>query len=360
MVKPPVHSRKPAPDLWRGKRVLVTGHTGFKGAWLCLLLSQLGAKVTGFALPYEPGPAAYDLLGIAAHLHQNQFGDLRDAQAVATAVRSAEPDIVLHLAAQAVVGRSYRDPAGTFATNVAGTISLLEACRGTPGLSAAVVVTSDKVYRNDGTGRAFRETDPLGGSDPYSASKAACEIAVASYVSSFASTLPPIATARAGNVVGGGDFGEDRLIPDLFRAERAGQPLAIRQPDATRPFQHVLDVLSGYLLLAEDLIQKPSETPRAVNFGPDAREMSVQDVLDTVARVRGRAVNWQHADPQAIYAEAPRLAIDASLARHTLGWEPRLKEDAIFLETAEWYEAWLKGEELRGLSERAIERAISS
>ncbi|MBF9232925.1 CDP-glucose 4,6-dehydratase [Microvirga alba] len=356
----PRDSRRPAPDLWRNRRVLVTGHTGFKGSWLCLLLSGLGANVSGFALPQEPGPTAFDLLGVADHLQQSQLGDLRDTSAVAAAVREANPEIVLHLAAQAVVGRGYRDPAGTFATNVTGTINLLEALRAQmDSLAAAVIVTSDKVYRNDGTGQAFRETDPLGGGDPYSASKAACEIAVASYAHSFAGALPPLATARAGNVIGGGDFGEDRLIPDLFRAERAGQPLLIRRPDATRPFQHVLDVLCGYLLLAEDLTLRSPETPRAVNFGPEDREMSVRDVLGTLGRVRGRPVEWRQADPQAVYAEAPRLAIDASLARQSLRWEPRLKGDAIFTETAAWYEAWLKGETLRGLSERAIERAIT-
>jgi CDP-glucose 4,6-dehydratase len=215
----------PDTAVWRGRRVLVTGHTGFKGAWLALLLHRLGAMVTGIALPPEPGPNAFDLLRIAPLLAADHRADIRDGAALAGLIRTARPELVLHLAAQAFVGRGYAEPTATFATNVDGTIHVLEALRGLPGVAAAVMVTSDKVYRNDGAGRAFREGDPLGGADPYSASKAAAEIAVGSWRASFAVALPPLATARAGNVIGGGDFGAQRLIPDLVRAAAAREAL---------------------------------------------------------------------------------------------------------------------------------------
>ncbi len=249
--------------------MLVTGHTGFKGAWAARMLALMGARVTGFALDPPEGPSAFGTLGVAAGLAKDVRADLRDAEAVQRAVHGA--DIVLHLAAQAIVSEGYRDPAQTWASNVTGTLHLLQALRGA-GVQAAVIATTDKVYQNT-LPRAFLESDPLGGDDPYSASKAACEILVASHRTSFAD-LPPMATARAGNVIGGGDFGLGRLIPDLIRAQIAGQPLILRKPDATRPFQHVIDVISGYLLLAEKLA-KGQSCPPAVNFGPEA-EISVQ------------------------------------------------------------------------------------
>lgn len=350
-------SRRPDPGFWRGRRVLVTGHTGFKGSWLVLMLRRLGAVVEGLALDPPGGDTAFGHLGVAGLLAGDRRIDIRDAVATRESVRASAPDVVLHLAAQAFVGASYADPAGTFATNVQGTIHVLDALRGLSGCASVVVVTSDKVYRNDGSGRPFRESDPLGGHDPYSASKAACEIAVGSWATSFAGELPPIGTGRAGNVIGGGDFGPARLIPDLVRAERAGQALVVRRPDATRPFQHVLDVLAGYLLLAEDLAG-PADAPRAVNFGPFEPELAVRDLLAAYGAARGRSVQWTVAEGP-VMAEAPRLALDSTLARTALSWTPRLAGPAGLAATAAWYDGWASGSDLPALSRAQVEEVLA-
>jgi CDP-glucose 4,6-dehydratase len=341
----------PSRAFWAGKKVLVTGHTGFKGAWLALLLHRLGARVTGIALPPEPGPNAFDLLRVRPLMAADHHADIRDGEALAARLRMVRPEVVLHLAAQAFVGRGYAEPAATFAANVDGAIHVLEALRGLPGVAAAVMVTSDKVYRNDGTGRPFREGDPLGGADPYSASKAAAEIAVASWRASFAATLPPIATARAGNVIGGGDFGAQRLIPDLVRAGMAGEPLLLRRPDATRPFQHVLDVLRGYLLLAERLAT--GEAPQALNFGPADGEIRVRDLIAAWAS----PVDWRQEEGP-VMAEAPRLGLDSSLAAAALGWRPLLSTPEAIAETARWYGAWRAGEDVQAQALAAIDRLL--
>ncbi len=344
--------RQPASHFWRGKRVLLTGHTGFKGAWLALLLERLGAEVTGFALAPEAGPSAFVALRPAI---TSRIGDLRDAAAVQAAVQAARPEIVLHLAAQALVGRGYRDPEGTFASNVTGTINLMQSLRGA-GAKAALMITSDKVYRNDNQGRAFREDDPLGGHDPYSASKAACEIAVASWRASFGAEIGSIATARAGNVIGGGDFGAERLIPDLVRARIADESLVIRRPDATRPFQHVLDVLRGYLLHAEALWHGAAHS--ALNFGPRDAEISVRRVLELYGKAAGAPMTWQAA-PAPPMEEAQRLALDSSLAMQSLGWAPRHDAASAIAATARWYEAWRSGADGRALALAEIEEALA-
>ena len=348
-------SRLPSPEFWHDRRVLVTGHTGFKGSWLCLLLHRLGARVTGIALPPEPGPSAFAALGIAALLEADRRADIRDAARLAALLREARPEVVLHLAAQALVGRGHREPAATFATNVTGTVNLLEAMRGLPGIAAAVIVTSDKVYRNDGAGRAFTEGNPLGGSAPYSASKAAAEIAVAAWRACFGTELPPLATARAGNVIGGGDFGEERLVPDLVRARLAGAPLLVRRPDATRPFQHVLDVLRGYLLLAERLAADPAGAPPAVNFGPRDGEIRVRDLLALWGAATGEAVSWRPVEGP-VMEEARRLALDSGLAERSLGWRPLLDTRTAIAETAAWYAAWRAGADATALSAMAMDR----
>lgn len=352
----PRSPRRPDPLAWRGQRVLLTGHTGFKGAWLTLMLARLGAEVHGLALEPPDGPAAFRLTGAAGALKSSRVCDVRNGLGVATAVAEIAPTVVLHLAAQAIVGASYRDPAGTFATNVTGTINLMEALRGRAGCTAMLVVTSDKVYRNDGRGIPFVEDDPLGGHDPYSASKAACEIAVASWASSFGDALPRLATARAGNVIGGGDFGEDRLIPDLVRADRAGVSLKIRRPDATRPFQHVLDVLAGYVLAAEDLMTR-ADAPVALNFGPAEPELAVRELLERYGAARGRPVAWELL-PGPAYGEAPRLALDSSQARRRLGWTPVLTGTEALAATAAWYEAWSRGDDAAALSAAQVERVL--
>ncbi len=343
--------KRPSPDFWRGKRVLVTGQTGFKGAWLARMLAQMGARVTGFALDPANGPSAHAALCLA-ECTRDLRGDLRDASAVRQAVQGQ--DIVLHLAAQAIVATGYADPVGTWESNVTGTLHLLQAMRGA-GLQAAVIVTSDKVYRNTGSGRPFAEDDPLGDTDPYSASKAACEVLAASHRASFPD-LPPLATARAGNVIGGGDFGVARLIPDLVRARVAGVPLVLRNPASTRPFQHVMDVLAGYLVLAEALAK--GEAPPAVNFGPAEAELTVSDLLSHWERATGRPVNRQLSKAPPM-AEKPRLALDSTLAATRLGWRPRLTTAAAVGLTAAWYEAWQGGAAMAGPSDAMIRDFLS-
>lgn len=345
---------RPDPVFWAGKRVLLTGHTGFKGAWAARMLARLGATVTGYALNPAPGPSAFAALAIADSLGRRPRRDIRrplsDAAALKMAVGGA--DIVLHLAAQAIVSQGYRDPLGTWDSNVTGTLTLLQALRGS-AVQAAVIVTSDKVYLNNGA-RAYVETDPLGGDDPYSASKASCEILVASHRASFAD-LPPIATARAGNVIGGGDFGRDRLIPDLVRAQAAGQPLILRNPDATRPFQYVLDVVSGYLVLAERLAEArgAGHVPAAVNFGPAEAEVSVRDLLAIWQATTKAPLEW-HISTAPPMAEKPRLALDSGLARAALGWQPRCTTETALAATARWYAAWAKGADMAAAADTAI------
>jgi CDP-glucose 4,6-dehydratase len=349
--------RSPTSAFWRGRRVLVTGHTGFKGSWLCLLLHHLGAEVSGLALPPAPGPSAFETLNVAECLAADWRVDIRDAPELATLVRQARPELVLHLAAQAFVGRGYREPAATFAVNCGGTINLLEALRGLPGLVAAVIVTSDKVYANDNAGRPFAEGDRLGGADPYSASKAAAEIAAASWRASFPAELPPLATARAGNVIGGGDFGEERLVPDLVRAAVSGDTLLLRRPDATRPFQHVLDVLRGYLLLAERLATEPTSTPPALNFGPLDGEIRVQDLLEYWSQASGEKVAWRPVDAP-VMEEARRLGLDARLADAVLGWQPLFDTPAAIAETAGWYATWRANGDAAAHAARSIAQLV--
>lgn len=320
---------------WKGKRVLVTGHTGFKGGWLYLWLERLGADVTGLALPPATDPSLFALLS-PAFRGRSVFGDIRDAQLVRDVVTDANPEYVFHLAAQPIVRESYDQPLATFATNVMGTAHLLDACRSLDALRAVLVVTSDKVYE-PASAHSFDENDRLGGHDPYSASKAAAEITAASWRRSFFSDRK-IGTARAGNVIGGGDWANDRLVPDIVRSAIAGKPLHIRFPNATRPWQHVLEPLYGYLLYAQRLGLESGGAPWALNFGPaGGASASVRDILGMVEK-RWPRLTWNHdAVPNA--HENPALAIRADLATSTLGWRPALSLEQTIDWTLDWYSA---------------------
>ena len=338
---------------WRGRRVLVTGHTGFKGAWLALLLAELGAEVTGLALAPEHPDGLYARCGVDEHVDHHTV-DVRDADSVARVVARARPDVVLHLAAQSLVPRSFRDPVRTYAVNVVGTASLLSACAAS-GPAAVLVVTSDKVYANDGSGRPFVESDPLGGGDPYSSSKAATEIVVQSWRHSFfADGGPQVATARAGNVIGGGDQAEGRLLPDVYRALTAGVPVAVRNPSAVRPWQFVLEPLVGYLRYT-DRLANGDDVPGALNFGPDAAgAWPVHDVVDKVVEQWGDG-SWAATDDRP-GPEAGMLALDASLARRSLGWRPMLGLTTALAWTSEWYRLAAAGGDCRGLTLEQIRR----
>lgn len=336
-----------SPSFWAGRRVLVTGHTGFKGAWLAMWLAELGAEVAGFSLTPHTVPNLFDASG---PWPRSYFGDIRDAKAVAAVVRACDPEFVFHLAAQALVRASYRDPVETIAVNVTGTAVLLNALRQAENLRGVIVATTDKVYRNADDGRAFREDDPLGGHDPYSASKAAAELVTAAMADSFLAA--PVATARAGNVIGGGDWSEDRLIPDIWRAVKAQAPLALRHPEATRPWQHVLDPLCGYLLYAEHLA---SGVPRTLNFGPLGPPLTVGEIADAMLAALGCDKRWRPSEglqPR----EMKMLALDPSRAIAALGWHPQLDAHAALAWTAEWYRRFAAGADARTLCRDQIAR----
>ncbi|MGL5447689.1 MAG: CDP-glucose 4,6-dehydratase [Rhabdaerophilum sp.] len=345
-----IAARLPDPAFWAGKRVLVTGHTGFKGSWLALWLNAMGAKVTGLALAPETTPSLFGLANIGTSC-RSEMADLRDLAAVQPVVAEARPEIVLHLAAQALVRRSYREPGATFAINAQGTANLLDALAEEPDLKAILAITSDKVYANDETGRAFREEDALGGHDPYSLSKAAAEHVVAGFRAAiFEKKGIALATARGGNVIGGGDYSEDRIVPDIVRSATSGVPLVLRNPSATRPWQHVLDCLSGYLVFAEKLASDKN-TPTALNIGPDPAEViTVADIAEAMLPGLGAKSPWQR-DPTA--ANAPRemqsLSLDPTKAR-ALGIGDHLPGRLAVDWTAEWYRAYAKGKDARDLT----------
>ncbi|MDP4025856.1 CDP-glucose 4,6-dehydratase [Methylobacterium sp. NEAU 140] len=357
----------PDPVFWAKRSVLVTGHTGFKGAWLCLWLARLGARVTGFALPPETLPSLFTLAGVADRI-DHRTGDVRDLDALRACAREAEPEVVLHLAAQALVRPSYEDPVGTYASNVMGTVHLLEAVRACPSVRAAVIVTSDKAYENREWPWAYREDEAMGGRDPYSNSKGCAELVTAAYRASFfspqgraegTSAKHParVASARAGNVIGGGDWSLDRLVPDAVRAFSHAEVLEIRAPGAIRPWQHVLEPLSGYLRLAETLCgESDASYAEAWNFGPAEEDCwPVADVVAKLAAGWGEGAAWRVSEGQHPH-EATFLKVDASKARSRLGWDRRLRLGQALDWTGAWYRAQLRGADAAGLCDAEIAR----
>jgi len=338
---------------WQNRRVLLTGHTGFKGAWLGLWLSRMGAEVTGIALPPDNTPNLFQLLSLDTRIQSN-FCDIGDQHRLANLVAKSDPEIVFHLAAQPLVLRGYRDPILTFETNVLGTAKVLEILRTAPQLRAIVVITTDKVYDNLETLRPYCETDALGGHDPYSASKAACEIVTTSYRKSFfAEKDIALSTARAGNVIGGGDWAEDRLIPDAIRKWEAGETLYLRHPEAIRPWQHVLDPLSGYLSLAEASYNAPN-IAGAYNFGPNiADAASVRTVIDAAREAYGSGL-VEFGNHQPGPHEASILRLDNTKAACSLGVTPHWDLTESISRTMSWYREWYRGRDPVQLCERDI------
>lgn len=338
----------PNPEFWRGKRVLLTGHTGFKGTWLAFWLHRLGAQVTGIALPPATTPNLFTLADMDKNC-QSHFCDIRDSEALRKIIHASAPQIVLHLAAQPLVRASYRDPLATFATNVQGTANVLDALRDVTDVRAAVMITTDKVYRNLEYAYPYRESDELGGHDPYSASKAAAEIVIASYRSAYlAEQGVALASARAGNVIGGGDWSEDRLIPDAVRAWQDKQVLDVRRPQGIRPWQHVLEPLAGYLRLAEVLWEQPQQAS-AYNFGPDTHEAaSARKVIELAQTAYGQGeVRW--GDGTAGPHEAGWLALEISKARTVLGVAPRWSLAETVQRTMSWYRRQSAGQDVHAL-----------
>lgn len=351
--KSPLENMGLNPDFWRENTVLVTGHTGFKGSWLTLWLTLLRARVVGYSLPPPTNPSLFE----SARIHEgitSITGDVRDFEKLLSVIQEHRPSIVMHLAAQSLVRRSYDDPIETFSTNVMGTVNVLEACRRSRSVSALLVVTSDKCYENNEWPWPYRENDRLGGHDPYSSSKACAELVTSAYTRSFfsdrsePSTAVNIATARTGNVLGGGDWAEDRLVPDIMRAWLDNRPVRIRNPHALRPWQHVLDPLRGYLMLIERLIAPDGKDfCEAWNFGPDPGEQAtVRDVAERVGQLWGcDAVEFL--GERAVLHEASLLRLDVTKARARLDWRHRWGLDRALEETVAWYKAWHYGKNIR-------------
>ncbi len=345
-------------DFWRGRRVLITGHTGFKGSWLSLWLQQLNAQLVGYALPPPDGASLFELAAVAQRM-DSVYADVRDYPSLQSVVRRFQPEVIFHLAAQPLVRRSYVEPMETYAVNVLGIVHLLEAVRHEPSCRVVVNVTSDKCYENKEWACGYRESDPMGGHDPYSSSKGCAELVTAAYRRSFF-TAPGapragIASARAGNVVGGGDFSNDRIVPDFMAAVRTGLPLSVRNPDAIRPWQHVLEPLLGYLLLAHKLWEEPARHAESWNFGPGHDGIrTVSWVVNTLNALRTRPVAW-NVDAVAGPHEAQLLMLDSTKARVRLAWEPRWTLEQALLAVTQWYDAYDRGEPLREVTLRQID-----
>ncbi|QWE20920.1 CDP-glucose 4,6-dehydratase [Polynucleobacter sp. AP-Kolm-20A-A1] len=333
------------PSFWMGKRVFLTGHTGFKGGWLALWLASIGAKVTGYALTPNTNPNFYEVAKVAGDLEQSHIADIRDLDRLKQTMAEARPEIVIHMAAQPLVRYSYLNPVETYATNVMGTVHILESIRNLDCVRAVVVVTTDKCYENKEWSWGYRENEPMGGHDPYSNSKGCAELVTSAYRQSYfspekyAQHQVAIASARAGNVIGGGDWSEDRLIPDAIKAFETQQSLMIRNPLATRPWQHVLEPLSGYLILAQALYQEGAKFDGGWNFGPrDEDARAVQEVIDLLIKNWPSAASWTQDQSEQPH-EAHSLKLDCSKARQYLNWVPRWNLEQAIKNITQWHEA---------------------
>jgi len=350
----------PSSIFWQNKRVLLTGHTGFKGSWTSHLLENLGAEVHGFSIDIPTTPSLFEVSDVASKLASDTRADICSEEAVASVFNKVRPEIVLHLAAQSLVLTGYSDPAGTFRTNVVGTLNVLDAIRTTASVKAAVMVTTDKVYKNLEWVFPYREIDSLGGSDPYSASKSAAEMVVTGYQSLTQRIDGPVAvSARAGNVIGGGDWSPGRLLPDLIKVMESGSTLVVRNPTATRPWQHVLDPVAGYLLLAELVYENTSSKfPRSWNFGPSVSSVqSVNFVIDTVAQIAGKQIDSQ-APKESQPSEHQLLALDSTQAHHLLSWTPKLAFKESLRWTLKWHEALGADVNMREFTEQQIDQYL--
>ena len=348
-----------SPEFWRGRRVFLTGHTGFKGSWLSLWLQRLGATLTGYALAAPTDPSLFEQARVAEGMTSIQ-GDIRDLEALIRAMRAAGPEIIIHMAAQPLVRYSYQHPVETYATNVLGTVHVLEAARATPGLKAALCVTSDKCYDNHEGSGAHREGDPMGGHDPYSSSKGCAELVCAAYRASFfnpqtyAQHGVALASVRSGNVIGGGDWAPDRLVPDIVRAFAQRRPVEIRNPHAVRPWQHVLEALRGYLMLSERLVLEGATLGEGWNFGPEAADAkSVGWIVEETARRWGRGAEWRICAGDHPH-EAGCLRLDIAKAGDRLGWRPRIGLSEALDLTFDWYQQQADGADARLLTSRQI------
>lgn len=346
------------PEYWRDRRVFLTGHTGFKGSWLALWLSELGARVTGYALAPPAGPNLFTAARVGETLH-SIIGDIRDPDHLGRAMRESGPQTVFHLAAQPLVSEGYSDPVGTYATNVIGTVNVLEAARSSPDLESIVVVTTDKCYDNRETLHDYRESDPLGGRDPYSSSKAGAELVAAAYRQSFfhGPTDARLATVRAGNVIGGGDWAVNRLVPDLLCAFAEGRPAKLRHPDAVRPWQHALDPLAGYLLLAERLTEDVTFAA-AWNFGPALADcITTAALADLLTSHWPAAASWE-CEPTPFQHEAKLLRLNTDAARQMLKWRPKWPLNEAVRHTVAWHRAWLNGHDMQSFSRDQINQYV--
>lgn len=331
---------------WQGKRVFLTGHTGFKGAWLSVWLHHLGAIVKGYALHPPTQPSLFEIAQVGRVI-ESEIGDIRNLDQLKNSMHGFDPEIVIHMAAQPLVRLSYHQPVETYSTNVMGTVHVLEAARACAHLKAIVNVTTDKCYENKEWVWGYRENEPMGGHDPYSSSKGCAELVTAAYRRSFLSTQGiGLASARAGNVIGGGDFAADRLIPDILRAFEKNQPVVIRHPKATRPWQHVLEPLSGYLLLAQALYDQPNDYAEGWNFGPNEADVQpVSWILDKMIQ-HWQGTTWQ-LDSQVQLHEAGYLKLDIAKARTKLGWQPTWSLQTALEKIVNWHQAWLSGEDMQ-------------